>query len=113
MHQIAFKYHFQKMKYFLQGSVYKEVLSKYMVDVLQLGYELKDFKFIVYSRSDKYPYVWNMGSEWHRKGLHGFENNYGEQQRGAMELLRDYYYYVANSEVMIDRIFAEHSTMEL
>ena len=113
MHMPAFKHHFVKMGYYLQGSLYKEALSNWMRDELQLGYALEDFKFIVYSRSDKFPFIWNMGSEWHKRGLYGFENVYGEKEKGVYELLDDYMFYSQNPEVELDRKFIENDILEL
>jgi len=113
MHMPAFKHHFVKMGYYLQGSLYKEALSNWMRDELQLGYALEDFKFIVYSRSDKFPFIWNMGSEWHKKGLYGFENVFGEKEKGVYELLDDYMFYSQNPEVEVDRKFIENKILEL
>jgi len=113
MHQIAFKYHFKKMKYYLQGSLYREVLKDYYSDLIVSGYTLEDFKFIVYSRSDKFPFIWNMGSEWHNNGLNGFINNYGDHEKGIYELLDEYYYYMDNPEVNIQKCFIENEILEL
>ena len=113
MHMPAFKHHFVKMGYYLQGSLYREAVSNWMRDELQLGYALEDFKFIVYSRPDKFPFVWNMGSEWHKKGLYGFENVFGEKEKGVYELLDDYMFYSQNPEVEVDRKFIENKILEL
>jgi hypothetical protein len=113
MHMPAFKHHFVKMEYYLQGSLYKEAVSNWMRDELQLGYALEDFKFIVYSRSDKFPFIWNMGSEWHKKGLYGFENVFGEKEKGVYELLDDYMFYSQNPEVEVNRKFIENKILEL
>lgn len=113
MHQPAFKNHFVKMGYYLQGSIYKEALAAWMRDELQLGYALEDFKFVVYSRPDKFPFIWNMGSEWHKKGLYGFENVFGEHQKGVYELLDDYMFYSQHPEVEVDRRFIENKILEL
>ena len=113
MHMPAFKHHFVKMGYYFQGSLYKEAVSNWMRDELQLGYALEDFKFIVYSRPDKFPFIWNMGSEWHKKGLYGFENVFGEKEKGVYELLDDYMFYSQNPEVEVDRKFIENKILEL
>ena len=114
MHQKAFKYHFQKMKYYLQGALYKEALSGWIAQSEEYSnYSLEDFKFIVYSRSDKYPFVWNMGLKWHENGLNGFINSYGDREKGVYELLDEYNYYVSNPDVNIDYCFAANETLEL
>ena len=113
MHQIAFKYHFKKMKYYLQGSLYREILKDYYSDLIASGYTLEDFKFIVYSRSDKFPFIWNMGSEWHDKGLNGFTNNYGDHEKGVYELLDEYHYYIDNPDISIQKCFIENEILEL
>ena len=108
-----FKSNFIKFKYYLQGSLYKEVLSNWIKEELQLGYALEDFKFIVYSRPDKYPSIWNMGLDWHYKGLNGFENIYGDHEKGVYELLDDYVFYINNPEVRVDRKIAQNKLIEL
>ena len=108
-----FKSNFIKFKYYLQGSLYKEVLSNWIKEELQLGYALEDFKFIVYSRPDKYPSIWNMGLDWHYKGLDGFENIYGDHEKGIYELLDDYVFYINNPEVRVDRKIAQNKLIEL
>lgn len=108
-----FKSNFIKFKYYLQGSLYKEVLANWIKEELQLGYTLEDFKFIVYSRPDKYPSIWNMGLDWHYKGLNGFENIYGDHEKGIYELLDDYMFYINNPEVRVDRKIAQNKLIEL
>jgi len=111
--QVNFPYHFKKMKYYLQGGLYKAVIINYIKDVLQLGYELEDFKFIVYSRSDRYPFIWNMGYKWHLKAMDGFINEYGDKVKGINELLDDYKYYIENDYYEIDRNIIENESLEL
>lgn len=113
MHQLAFKNHFKKMKYYLQGSLYKVALGNYIKECLGLDYTLEDFKFIVWSRSDKYPFIWNMGYEWHLKGLDGFNNIFGEHEKGVYELLDDYMFYSQNPDVKVDRSIVENNILEL
>lgn len=108
-----FKSNFIKFKYYLQGSLYKEVLFNWIKEELQLGYTLEDFKFIVYSRPDKHPSIWNMGIEWHYKGLNGFDNIFGDHEKGIYELLDDYMFYKDNPDVVIDRRIALNKLIEL
>jgi len=54
-----------------------------------------------------------MGLEWHKKGLYGFENVYGEKEKGVYELLDDYMFYSQNPEVEVDRKFIENKILEL
>lgn len=112
MHMPAFKHHFVKMGYYLQGSLYKEALIN-LAKEFYPGYVVGDFKFIVYSRSDKFPFIWNMGSEWHKKGLYGFENVFGEHQKGVYELLDDYMFYSQHPDIEVDRKFIENKILEL
>jgi len=112
MHQLAFKHHFVKMGYYLQGSLYKEALSNWAIEIYP-EYTLYDFKFIVWSRSDKTPFIWNMGVEWHKKGLNGFNNVYGEREKGVYELLDDYIFYSQNPDITIDRSLVENTILEL
>lgn len=110
-----FKSNFIKFKYYLQGALYKEVLFHWLQDYLidPHTYTLEDFKFIVYSRQDKYPSIWNMGLEWHKKGLYGFENIFGEKEKGIYELLDDYMFYSRNPDIEVDRKFIENKILEL
>lgn len=108
-----FKSNFIKLKYYLQGALYKEVVSNWIKHELHLDYALEDFKFIVYSRPDKYPSIWNMGVKWHYKGLNGFDNIFGDHEKGIYELLDDYMFYKENPDVLIDRRIAQNKLIEL
>lgn len=111
--QVNFPYHFKKMKYYIQGGLYKLALINYCRDVLQLGYEIQDFKFIVYSRSDRYPFVWNMSYDWHLKAMDGFVDDRNERCKGINELIEEYRWYVDNDYYNIEKIFIENEYLEL
>lgn len=111
--QVNFPYHFRKMKYYIQGGLYKTALINYCRDVLQLGYAIEDFKFIVYSRSDRYPFIWNMSYKWHTDAMSGFINDRGEKVKGVSELLDDYKYYAENDYYEIERCIIENEYLEL
>lgn len=111
--QVNFPYQFKKMKYYLQGGLYKTALINYCKEVLQLGYAVEDFKFIVYSRSDRYPFVWNMSYDWHIKAMDGFVDHHGDKVKGINELLNDYKFYVDNDYYEIDRCLIENEYLEL
>ncbi len=111
--QANFPQHFKKMKYYLQGGLYKLGLINYCRDVLQIGYAIDDFKFIVYSRSDKYPFIWNMGYDWHLMALNGFIGDNGQYVKGLYKLLEEYQFYVENDFYEIDKCFVENEMLEL
>ena len=104
---------FKKMKYYLQGGLYKSAIINYCKDVLQLDYVVEDFKFIVWSRSDKYPFIWNMGHDWHLMGLNGFIGDHGQYVKGINQLLDEYQFYVDNDFFEIDKCFVENNILEL
>ena len=101
------------MKYYLQGGLYKTVVVNYCRDALQLGYAIDDFKFIVYSRSDKYPFVWNMSYNWHLKAMDGFVDDRNERCKGINELIEEYRWHVDNDYYNIEKIFIENEYLEL
>ena len=110
--QITFPYWFKKMKYYLQASLYTAMLAQYVEESLP-GYTLEPFRFIVYSRSDKYPFVWKVSSKMLENGLFGFYDERGIYNKGIKQLLAEYKYYVDNNNFNIEAEFIENDELEL
>lgn len=110
--QITFPYWFKKMKYYLQASLYTAMLAQYVEESLP-GYTLEPFRFIVYSRSDKYPFVWKVSSKMLENGLFGFYDERGVYNKGIKQLLSEYKYYVDNNNFNIEVEFIENDELEL
>ena len=77
------------------------------------GYAVADFKFIVYSRYEKYPFVWTVPDNWYSNGLYGFTDEVGQYHKGVYELLKDYYFYTENNIYSIEREFIINSSMNI
>jgi hypothetical protein len=102
--QKSFKYQFKSMKYYLQAALYQEAMHEFK-DNNYPDYEVENFRFIVYSRSDRYGYIWQVSDEWLQVGFNGDKEN---NIVGIKELLKDYYYYVENEEFVIERDIFEN-----
>lgn len=110
--QKSFRFVFKKMKYYLQSSLYRNGLLMWC-DENYPGYAVDDFKFIVYSRYEKYPFVWIVPDNWYSKGLYGFTDEVGQYHKGVYELLKDYYFYTENNIYSIEREFIINSDMNI
>ena len=107
--QKSFKYQFKSMKYYLQAALYQEAIHEFK-DKNYPDYEVENFRFIVYSRSDRYGYIWQVSDEWLQVGFNGDKDN---NIVGIKELLKDYYYYVENEEFIIERDIFENDELTL
>jgi len=76
-------------------------------------YVVTEFKFIVYSRADKYPFIWVVSDSLNNDGFWGFVDYKGNRVSGVMDLLSDYYYYVNNQQFTIEREFIENNELYL
>ena len=110
--QITFPYWFKKMKYYLQASLYNLLLLFY-TEQFYPGYTVDQFRFIVYSKSDKYPFVWKVSDSMLQNGWFGFTDEKGVYHKGVDKLLKEYTYYKESNNFDIEVDFIENSEMEL
>jgi hypothetical protein len=110
--QVNFPIQFKRMKYYLQGALYSLLLRAFYADLIISGYVVKNFCFLVYSRSDRYPFIWEMSDTWMDKAIYGYVDNDGDHD-GIIDLLHDYKFYVENNFFEVDRIIAENSKLTL
>lgn len=110
--QRSFPYIFIKMKYYLQSALYTTMLVTWAKEMYP-DYTVDEFKFIVYSRADKYPFVWVASDSWINNGYHGFTDYKGNNIKGVVELLEEYYFYVNNQEFEIEKEFIENDELYL
>lgn len=110
--QKNFRYIFQKLKYYLQGSLYRFAVNWWAQENYP-EYQVSDFKFIVYSRSNRYPFIRNMQDEWYTKGLFGFEDSEGRYYKGINDLIKDYKFYKENQDCNIEREFVINDELNI
>lgn len=110
--QADFPHNFMKMRYYLQGSLYRHALIYHAFEKY-LNYRVENFNFLVYSRSDQYPFVWTMNDQWHYNGLNGFVDESGKKRKGIFELVEDFRYYSMNEQYHMERCFVENNSLEL
>ena len=110
--QKSFRYIFYKLKYYLQGALYRFAVNWWAQEYYP-EYQVADFKFIVYSRANKYPFIWNMPDELYTGGLYGFEDYKGQKCKGVHELLKDYKFYKKNEDCIIEREFIVNDELNL
>lgn len=105
--QKSFPYIFTKMKYYLQASLYSAILIGWAKENYP-DYVVTEFKFIVYSRADRYPFVWVVSDTWLNNGFYGFVDYKNNKVKGVEELLEEYYYYVTTDNFTMERDFVEN-----
>jgi len=110
--QRSFPYIFTKMKYYLQAALYLALVVEWASKEYP-DYVVNEFRFIVYSRNDKYPFVWVVSDTWINNGFHGYVDYKGNNIKGITGLLDDYYYYVNNQQFTIEKEFIENSELYL
>ena len=98
------------MKYYLQSSLYSSILIGWAKENYP-DYTVSEFKFIVYSRADRYPFVWVVSDTMLNDGFYGFTDYKNQQIKGIKQLLEDYYFYVQTEQFNIEREFIENNEM--
>lgn len=112
MRQIMFPYQFRKMRYYLQASLYNALLLLFTKQTYP-EYTIEPFKFLVWSRSDKYPFVWKVSDSMLVNGWFGFTDERGKYNKGIKQLLREYKYYKDNDSFNIELEFIENNELEI
>lgn len=110
--QINFPYWFEKMKYYLQTSLYNALLMLY-VDKHLPGYTTERFCFIVYSTSDKFPFIWRVSDSMLQKGWFGFSKENGKYNKGVEQLISEYKYYTETGNFSIEKEFQINKELEI
>lgn len=105
--QVNFPIQFRRMKYYLQGGVYTLLLKYFFKNLIASGYTVDNFCFLVYSRSDRYPFIWQMSDQWIIDAQDGFSDHEG-YHKGVLALVGDYAFYMENNFFEVDRIIAEN-----
>lgn len=112
MRQVNFPYWFIKMKYYLQASLYNAMLTMWAAENYP-EYTVEQFRFIVYSRSDKYPFIWKVSDSMLENGLFGYTDAKGMYHKGIEQLTKEYKYYKDTGNFSIEMEFIENSELEL
>jgi len=112
MRQVNFPYWFIKMKYYLQASLYNAMLTMWAAENYP-EYTVEQFRFIVYSRSDKFPFIWKVSDSMLENGLFGYTDAKGMYHKGIEQLTKEYKYYKDTNNFSIEMEFIENSELEL
>lgn len=89
------KGNYVKFNYYLQGALYKEVLSQNLVGTPYEGYKIAPFRFLYCSRNEFLPMVFKMTKEAHEKALNGFYSG-GMWRKGLYQIVEEYKFYRDN-----------------
>ena len=89
--------------YYLQSSLYRYILEQ---NVLHLGYEVDNFRFLYCGRSDKLPIVYKVSEKFHQAGFDGFEYK-GIKFPGLHKLIEDFLYYQEHPNAFYRKGFTE------
>ena len=105
-HNNFFETGFLRWKYYIQSSLYKELLTQSLGGTELEGYKVKNFRFMFCGRTDKLPIIYRVTDKWHRAGLEGFKIH-GRIHAGVYELLGNYTYYIENPNTLYRKGFNE------
>lgn len=86
---------FITFNYYIQASLYKEVLLQNIKDSVFDGWAVEDFRFLYCSRMIPQPMIFKVVPEMHKKALEGFTIN-GIYKKGLYELVEEFKFYQAN-----------------
>ncbi len=103
-HDTFYERGFLNWRYYIQASLYKELLTQAIVGTELEGYEILNFRFMFCGRTDRLPIIYTVNPKWHEAGLKGFELD-GKKHAGVYELLEDYKYYVERPNAIYRRGF--------
>lgn len=81
--------------YYLQASLYREILKQNIVGHPDLhDYKVDNFRFLYCGRQDKLPLIYKVTDRQHEAGFTGF-NYHGMEFQGINELIEDFKWYKA------------------
>lgn len=109
---VNFKKQFIKMKYYLQASLYSAMLAGF-IKYNYPDYVLAEFRFIVYSKSDRNVAVFVVSDTWLNNGYFGFIDYKGDYIKGIAQLLKDYYYYITDNIYTVEREILESNEITI
>lgn len=85
--------------YYIQASLYKELLKQYIQNTKYKDYDVLNFKFMYCGRKDKLPIIYNVTDKWHEAGLKGFIYE-DKIYDGVYKLIEDFTYYKQNPKAL-------------
>ena len=96
-HDSFFKKGYLGWGYYIQASLYKEILTQWIRknNPEYDEYSIDNFRFMYCGRADKLPIVYRVTDKLHEAGFTGFKYN-NNHYPGINELLDDYVYYTSN-----------------
>lgn len=98
-HNTFFDRGFINWRYYLQSSLYKELLAQAIIGTKYEDYKINNFRFLFCGRDDRLPIIYVVTDKWHKAGLNGFtyKNQY---HPGVYEMLEDYQYYLEHPNAL-------------
>ena len=99
---------FFKRKYYIQASLYRFLLEKYIHFTPLKDYKILPFAFIPISKYkfDLKPLVYEVGDEAHNLFLNGGEDKFGNQIKGVHNLIDDYLFITRYHFFLYSNLFA-------
>lgn len=91
-HYSFFETGYLNWNYFIQASLYKELLIKSIIGTKYEDYKILSFKFLYCGRSDFLPIIYTVTDKWHEAGLKGFTYE-NKEYKGVYELIKEFEYY--------------------
>jgi hypothetical protein len=102
-HHEFFAHGYLGWRYYLQASLYRNLLKQEIAKHPQLkGYHIDNFRFLYCGRQDKLPVIYKVTDKQHAAGYTGFVHE-GISYPGIDELLEDYVYYKSKPNAVYRR----------
>ena len=101
VHNNFFENGFINWGYYIQSSLYKELLTQHIraYHVEYNDYTIDNFRFMYCGRKDRLPIIYRVTDKWHLAGLQGFKLE-NKKFTGVYELLEEFDYYQKNPNAL-------------
>lgn len=111
----SFLSNFNRYEYYLQAAMYCLAVDQFKLQQGLDDYEVLPFKFIYISRNNpNLPLIYEMDEQFVLDHINGFINKYGEIEKGILQLIDDYSWYIANEVYDVKReIFEANGVIKL
>lgn len=103
-HYEFFEGGFLNWNYYIQASVYREILQQYIKTTELADYKIKNFRFLFCGRKDRLPIIYRVTDKWHEAGFKGFTYE-GKYYPGVNELIEDLIYYLEHPNALYRKGF--------
>jgi hypothetical protein len=111
---LSFMGNFNRYQYYKQAAMYTLAIDEWRLENGFDDYEVMPFKFIYISKKNPYvPCIFEMDTEFTLDHINGFENKYGKYEKGIIDLVKDYKWYIKNEVYDVKRDLHENNGVDI